>query len=223
MKTVKSLLFNHSAIFDMLSSDKPHEHSLVLRKKKQQWNKNPRKRRRKYSLALKESHMWFQGWCLHACNISNKWLFQRQLSSLPFWGCVTFPCWEFHSLLVGHSQADLYLAIFGRRYAKWETGPDGCRWCRQLACAAQISPCSVSVFAAPRLWAGQGLRRDNAGSGPVAQCHSASPKMWNLGLCGSCGNANRVFLFHFTLKGRITGSDSKGLFFCPKGRQKAEV
>lgn len=33
MKTVKSLSFNHSAIFDMLSSDKPHEHSLVLRKK----------------------------------------------------------------------------------------------------------------------------------------------------------------------------------------------
>lgn len=32
-KTVKSLLFNHSAIFDTLSSDKPHEHSLVLRKK----------------------------------------------------------------------------------------------------------------------------------------------------------------------------------------------
>jgi len=33
MRTVKSLLFNQSAIFDMLSSDKPHEHCLSLRKK----------------------------------------------------------------------------------------------------------------------------------------------------------------------------------------------
>lgn len=57
MRTVKSLLFNRSAIFDMLSSDKPHEHSLALRKKKS--NKNPRKRGRKYSTALKESHMCF--------------------------------------------------------------------------------------------------------------------------------------------------------------------
>lgn len=59
MKTVKSLLFNHSSIFDILSSDKPHEHSLVLRKK-QPWNKNPRKSGRKYSLALKESQCDFE-------------------------------------------------------------------------------------------------------------------------------------------------------------------
>lgn len=34
MRNVKSLLFNHSAIFDMLRSDKPYEHSLALGNKK---------------------------------------------------------------------------------------------------------------------------------------------------------------------------------------------
>lgn len=163
--------------------------------------------------------MWFRGWCLHACKISNKWLFQQQPSSLPFWGCVTFPCWEFHSLLVGHSQADLYLAIFGRRYAKWETGPDGCR-CRRLVCAAQISPCSVSVFA-PR---GSGRARDWGGTTLVlALLHSVIqlPRKCGTFVCVACVEMpTGSFCFTSHWKGGSQEAFPKVFFSAQEGDRK---
>lgn len=65
----------------------------------------------------------------------------------------------------------------------------------------------------------QGWARNQQGKTLVlALVHSAmaSPKAWNHGLCGSCGNPISIFLFRHTLNGRITENISKGPFFLPK-------
>lgn len=170
----------------MLSSDKPHEHSLVLRKK-QLWIKNPGKSGRKYSLALEGisyviSRMMFT--CI-TCKISNKWLFQWWPRSLPFQSCVTFSCWELPTLLRGHLQADFIQSFLDTGMLS-ETGPDGYQCC-QLVCSAEKDADQLVLgqcVCSPVALVGPGNDQGKCWFWPVARSHCFPESMepWSLWL-----------------------------------------